>query len=349
MKLYQIIGSVALLLAGVTSCANHDPFGDRMDIGQILPTVYWEQNSTVVKAGTYATFKGQYYTSADHQIDRSEVWALTKREQSAQATCKLTSSLSYTKIFTLTDTVRQTSIMGTYAHSKAEWDGYEYTLTDSFPTSRTLGPVSWVEPAEWDQEKFDSYYPATFQQEFVDYVVNALTKDSTYIADLRRVYINYDFPKSIFEQLNAKYNLDIPTDTATADKSDRWFVTETDEVDHYYYTTVVDGVTIIHEIQNESDAPSGANVYPVYKSSPWLLCRYSDDTGGKITSVRREYMPYWKDLISTIPFTAWIYNTADKVYAVEYSRTYFLEPEFRVIDEKGKVGVTTDNKEITLN
>ena len=91
------------------------------------------------------------------------------------------------------------------------------------------------------------------------------------------------------------------------------------------------------------------NVQPVYKSAFWLFSRYSDDTGGKITTVRRQYMPYFKSMLETIPFTSWIYNTADKAYTVNFNRTYFLEPQFRVYDTDGKVGVTTDNKEVTLN
>ena len=239
-------------------------------------------------------------------------------------------------------------MVASYPHSKAEWDGYEYVLTDSFPTSRTLAPVTWINPEEWDQEKFDSYYPSTFQQEFKDYMVNALTKDSTYYNDLRNVYINYEFPAELFEQLNGQYNIDFPTVTASADKSDAWFTT--DEVDHYYYITVGDdGSAVYHEIAQESDAPAGVNVQPVYKSAYWLFSRYSDDTGGKITTVRRQYMPYFKSMIETIPFTSWIYNTSDKAFTVNFSRTYYLEPQFRVYDTDGKVGVTTDNKEVTLN
>ena len=152
----------------------------------------------------------------------------------------------------------------------------------------------------------------------------------------------------MFEQLNAQYGIDFPTDTITADKSNNWFTT--DEVDHYYYITVAeDGTAVYHEIAEESAAPAGANVQAVYKSAFWLFSRYSDDTGGKITTVRRQYMPYFKSLIETIPFTSWIYNTADKAYTVNFNRTYYLEPEFRVYDTDGKVGVTTDNKEVTLN
>ncbi len=348
MKRYRLYGLIALVALLASSCAIHDPFADNGELGQVLPTVDWEQGSTVVKAGRYATFKGKYYTTAEKAIDHSEVWCLIKREQTATATSKLTTSLAYTKNYSLTDTVRSSQMVATYAHSKAEWDGYEYVLADSFPTSRTLAPVTWVNPSEWDQEKFDSYYPSTFQEEFMAYMVNALTKDSTYYNDLRNVYINYNFPLSLFEQLNAQYGIDFPTDTITADKSNNWFTT--DEVDHYYYITVAeDGTAVYHEIAEESAAPAGANVQAVYKSAFWLFSRYSDDTGGKITTVRRQYMPYFKSMIETIPFTSWIYNTADKAYTVNFNRTYYLEPEFRVYDTDGKVGVTTDNKEVTLN
>ena len=348
MKRYKIYGLLALMALLTASCAIHDPFADNGELGQVLPTVDWEQGSTVVKAGRYATFKGKYYTTAEKAIDHSEVWCLIKRQQTATATSKLTTSLAYTKNYSLTDTVRSSQMVATYPHSKAEWDGYEYVLTDSFPTSRTLAPVAWVNPETWDQERFDSYYPSTFEQEFKAYMVNALTKDSTYYNDLRNVYIKYNFPIELFEQLNVQYGIDFPTDTTTDDKSNAWYTT--DEVDHYYYITVADdGTAVYHEIANESDAPAGVNVQPVYKSAFWLFSRYSDDTGGKITAVRRQYMPYFKSMLETIPFTSWIYNTADKAYTVSFNRTYFLEPQFRVYDTDGKVGVTTDNKEVTLN
>lgn len=348
MKRYIKYALMAMAALTVTSCAIHDPFADKGELGQVLPTVDWEQGSTVVKAGNYASFKGKYYTTAEKAIDHSEVWCLIKREQTATATSKLTTSLAYTKNYALTDTVRSSQMVATYPHSKAVWDGYEYVLTDSFPTSRTLAPVTWVNPEQWDQEKFDSYYPSTFQQEFMDYMVNALTKDSTYYNDLRNVYINYAFPVELIEQLNAQYGIDFPTDTAMADKSNAWYTT--DEVDHYYYITVADdGTAVYHEIDAESDAPAGAKVQPVYKSSFWLFSRYSDDTGGKITAVRRQYMPFFTSMLRAIPFTSWIYSTADKSYTVNFSRKYSLLPQYRVYDTDGKMGATTDNKEVNLN
>ena len=347
MKFYHITLMAALAALAMSSCAVHDPFADYMEIGQMLPTVDWEQNSVLVKAGNYATFKAKYYTAEGLEIDHSEVWTLIRRSQTSEATSKLTSSLTYTKSISLSDTVRSMQLQETYAHSKAEWDGHEYVLNDSFPTSRTLAPQAWVTPTEWDEDKFNQYYPSTFKDEFVNHMVTYLTRDSAYYNDLRNIYIKYDFTAEQFAALNQKYGVEFPTETESDKKSDAWFVTE--EVDHYYYETVVDGVTVIKEIASPTDAPSGVNVYEVYKSSPWLMCRYSDNTGGKITYVRREYMPYWKELISSIPFEDWIYNTADKSYAINFTRSYSLLPEFRVYDKNGKYGKTTDNKEVSLN
>jgi hypothetical protein len=351
MKIYNKIGFVALTLAFMTSCAVHDPFTDNLEIGQTVPTVSWEIGSTVAKAGSYVSFKGKYYTSADRTIDHSEVWGMVTRSTSAAATCRRTTSLSYTKTITPNDTVRNATMLQTYPHAKATWDGWEYVLADSFQVSQTLSPVSWSEPAAFDQEKFDLYYPSTFQSEFMTTVINYLTKDSTYYNDLRNIYINYEFTKEQFEALNTKYGFNMPTVTDAGEKSDAWSVT--DVVDHYYYITIdsVNGkaVKTEHEITNKTDAPAGVKVYDVYKSAEWVFCRYSDDTGGKITSVRAKYMPYWKELISEIPFKDWIYNTTDKNYSVSFNRKYTIIPTFRVYDTEGKMGTDSEAKSIELN
>ena len=74
MKHKIIYGMIALMALLTTSCAIHDPFADNGQLGQVLPTVDWEQGSTVVKAGRYASFKGKYYTTSEKAIDHSEVW-----------------------------------------------------------------------------------------------------------------------------------------------------------------------------------------------------------------------------------------------------------------------------------
>lgn len=353
MKIYNKLAIVATSLLAMTSCGVHDPFADNMDLGQIVPTVSWELGSTVAKAGSEVSFKGKYYTTAeDASIDHSEVWAMVVRTESAAATLKLVSSPAYTKTVNSTDTVRSSQLIQSYPHSDAKWDGYEYVLDATFGTSRTLGPISWVDAKEWDIDQFNMYYPSTFQDEFKETVVNYLTKDSTYYASLRQVYTNYNFTTEQFEKVNAQYastGLSIPTVTDNEGKTDLWF-TDTQVVDHYYYETVnSDGTTTIHEIAKAEDAPEGVNAYEVYKSSPWVMCRYSNDTGSAITYVRHEYMPLWKSLIELIPFEDWIYNESDKIYTVDFSRKYNIIPQYKVIDTKGKVGTDTDSKSIDLN
>lgn len=348
MKILNILGSLAILVSLATACAVHDPFADNMEIGQVVPTVSWEL-SNVGKAGGYINFKAKYYTSDEHSIDHSEVWGLLTRNTEAKATCRLTTSLSYTKTVTSTDTVRNYSLLASYPHSKAEWDDHEYVLVDSFPVSATLAPVAWVEPKEFDEERFDMYYPASFQQEFMDHVIEYLTRDSTYYNDLRNIYINYDFTAEQFESLNAKYGLNLPTETESGQKSDLWFV-NANVVDHYYYITVDEaGIKTEHEIASPDDAPAGVNVYDVYESCDWVYSRYSDDTGGRITSVRPQYMPAWKELLTFIPFKDWIYNSGENTYSVNFTRQYILYPQFRVFDENGKMGKDTESKYIELN
>lgn len=349
MKLYNKIGLFALSVVGMSSCAINDPFNDKMEIGQELPTVSWELGSAVCKAGEDMNFKGKFYASPNNEIDHAEVWAAVTRTEVASATCKLTSTLAYTKTVSISDTVRRSQFVSKYSLEQAEWVNHEYILNASFPTSRTLSTVSWVNPVEWDQEKFDGYYPTTFQSEFVETIVNYLTKDSTYYTDLRHVYVNFDFKAEQFEALNAKYNVNFPTEVETGIKSDLWFSNTEKVVWQYYITIDAKGNKVINEVKDPSEAPDDAVLYDVYDSSFWVLCRYSDDIGAPVTQVRAEYIPYLKDLVSQIKFTEWIYNNSDQWYTVTFSRSYNLIPTFRVYDKKGKIGTDTDAKEIELN
>lgn len=358
MKLYNKLALIAAGLTLVSSCSVNDPFADKMELGQVLPTVSWELSSTVCKAGDEASFLAKYYTTAENtSIDHCEVWALITSTESASATQKLITTPSYTLNVSSTDTVRGYHLLCSYPHSMAELSNTEYHLSSSFPTSNTLSPITWDSPATWDQDKFDMYYPADFQTSFCAQMVEYLTNDSTYFSGLRQVYINYDFTQEQIDAVNAKYpNLTpIPFSDSQEEgetKGDLWFDVDTKTIDHYYYTTLENGVTVEHEIATVADAPSSidsAKIFPVYKSPHWVFCRYSDDTGGAVTSVRHEYMPLWKELVSLIPFTSWIFDSTNNVYSVTFNRSYTLSPKFRVIDSNGKVGTDTEDKAIELS
>ncbi|MDE6266578.1 MAG: hypothetical protein K2M07_04415 [Muribaculaceae bacterium] len=351
--------SLTLALAALTlgSCAKHDIIGDKAELGQRVPTAYWEVGSTTCKAGEDFTFKGKYYTEDGHTPDHAEVWYSVERAESAAATVKLPgNTLSYTQTVNGSEIVRSNQMIASFPHSMGEWDGHEYVLNASVPTSSTLSPVDWKSPKEWDQDKYDTYYPAEFAQEFCDKVVEYLTKDSTYLSALQNTYINYPFTNEQFAAVNAKYNVDLPTDIdqtkPEADKSDRWFTTRVhndSKVVGYYYTSLdANGVTVVHEVPLDYVNPD-VNLYPVYSSSPWLFCRYDDEVGAIINSVRAAYMPAFKELVQQISFQDWIYDSSNQCYSVTFARTYSLESTFHVIDTEGNRGKAADIRVISIN
>lgn len=400
MKLYNKLGMFALAAVTLASCAKNDPFADNMELGQKLPTVSWELGSSTCKAGEEASFKGKYYfDESDEQknnIDHSEVWAMISKSESAAATFKMVNSYSFTKTEILNDTVRSSQLIKRYEHKDLEWNAtktiadynkvydpegmwedeggkynseyhidrsnhYEYILTGTIPTSRTLSPVNWVAPNSWDEEKFEMLYPKAFQEEFNAKVVTDLTKDSTYYTALRDVYTTYDFTAEQFQQLNAKHGINFPTVTVSEDKQTAWTTYHAEPwkdaqnqtqpatpVVGKYYITVVNGITYYNEVPLDYVNPD-VNLYDVYQSSPWIFCRYDDDLGKVISTVRASYIPYLKDLVSLVPFTAWIYDSSERAYTVTFSRKYKLVPVFKVVGTNNKIGYTTDDKEIELN
>lgn len=383
MKIMNKIGMIALAAGVMTSCAVNDQFGDFMELGQTVPTVSWELGSATCKAGSEATFKAKYYFQGkDDMIDHTEVWALVSRTQSAAATCKLTTGLSYTKTVNTTDTVRALSLMRRYEHKSLEWNadksiadynkvyaedgqwedaggkynsdyhidmtnGYEYVLTASFPTSQTLIPVTWNNPQTFDAERFDQLYPEDFKDEFKATVINYLTKDSLYYSDVRKIYLTYDFTTETLSSLAAKNNVNFPTEAGEDAKKDLWVV-DTEKVTGKYYIEVKDGVTYYKEVPLDYTAPEGVTLYDVYQAPEWVFCRYSDDAGAILTSIRASYIPFFKDLLASIPFEDWIYG-ADGSYGISFSREYKMVPFFKAVDVNGKVGTTTNDKELSLN
>ena len=375
MKLQYKIGAVALAVVAMTSCSQHDPFEDILTPGQAVPTVNWALGSTVANAGDSVAFEGKYYTDKEHTPDHAEVWSNVVVTESAAATLGLTQSLKYTQTVNTVDTVRTSQVVASFPHSMAKWNGHEFVLNAKFPTSVTLKSVKWTKVAEWDQNRFDSYYPADFMSSFTAKVNDYLTKDSTYYNDLRHVYVNYGFTLNQIQEVISKYpqlpGLDKLLLEDAGQKSDAWYTKitvesgkeEVENVVGYYYLELVGDVNVYREVALDDpkletvDGKQFYNVsetlkvpaYKVYESSPWVFCRYDDNRGEVIATVRGNYMPVFKDLIALIPFTDWIYNSADKVYSVTFDRKYSLGVVFKVVDTVGNVGYTTEVKEVSLN
>ena len=353
MKLQYKLGAIALSVVALSSCEMNDPYGDVVEVGQPVPTVSWELGGSVATAGDSVSFLGKYYAEKGRTIDHSEVWALVSKEESCEATLRLSSSLAYTKSVGFSDTIRMSQKVSEYPHSQAEWDGYEFVLNAKFPTSQTLKTLIWQNIPKWDADKFAAYFPQGFKEEFVEHVLGEMVKDACY-NDLRHVYINYDFSVDQFQSVIAKHaELDaaILNKLALVDageKSDAWYTDVEKVVGKYYKTVDAEGKTVYNEVGLDFNDPN-IPVYNVYESSAWVFCRYDDDQGKILTSVRPEYIPLFKDLITLIPFQDWIYNVGEKQYAVSFKRSYGLGVVFKVYDTDGNVGYTTEPKKVSLN
>ncbi|MCM1033499.1 MAG: hypothetical protein NC405_07055 [Odoribacter sp.] len=354
MKLQYKLGLIAMGGIMMSSCARHDIINDVAPVGQEVPAAYWTLNSTVVKAGEDFTFNGKYSVGPGYTADHSEVWYQIVRTEEASVTSKLGgTSLGYNHKSTITDTIRTYQSMASFPHSAAVWDGHEFILDGSVSVSRTLAPVKWADITTWDQENFDLYYPEGFAEGFLSTVLGYLTDEETsqnYYNALRSVYISYDFTN---EQFVANGFPEVDLEQPEADKSDRWFsttVASDDAIVGYYYYTVEGDKNIVHEISiEENETFTAEPTYPVYKSADWVFCRYDDNAGAIISSVRSEWLPRFRALLETIPFEDWIYDTANACYKVDFARSFTLNTQFRVYDTEGNEGRAYDVISINVN
>lgn len=354
MKLQYKIACLALAAAAMSSCARHDVIDKNGTLGPDVPAAYWVLNSTVCKAGSEFTFNGKYSTAPGYTADRSEVWYQVVRTEEASVLSKLGgTALGYTHKSTKVDTIRSFQSMAVFPHSAAVWDGHEFILDGSVPVSRTLAPVKWADIAVWDQDNFNSYYPEGFAEGFLSTVIGYLTDEATapqYYNSLRSVYISYNFSNELFA---ANGFPEIDMEQPDADKSDKWFATtqaSDDAIVGYYYYTVENDKNVVHEISIEENKNfTEYPTYPVYKSAEWVFCRYDDNAGAIVSSVRTEWLPRFRALLETIPFQDWIYDTANACYKVDFTRSFSLNAQFRVYDTEGHEGRAYDVLTITVN
>lgn len=361
MKIQNKLGifAAATALLSMGSCANHDLIPDIAPVGQPVPTVYWEVGSTACKAGESFSFQGKYTVEPGKTPDRSEVWYQIVRDDNAGITAKLGgASLNYTKSIAVNDTMRSFQKHAEFPHALAEWSGHEFIINGTVPVSRTLVPVSWVDAAVWDQDRFDTYFPEGFAKEFLEQVYSYLTDPATansYYNALRAVYLNYNFTNEQFKAVGLP-ELDLTGDDGGAGvKSDAWFsTTEASDdavVGMYYITLDAEGNAVYNEVAVDYQPAEGQVLYPVYKSAEWVFCRYDDNAGAIVATVRPEWLPKFRTLIEQIPFQEWIYDSANAVYKVDFTRNYSVRAQFRAYDTEGNEGITsnTDLKTITIN
>ncbi len=378
MKLQYKLGIMALGLIAFTSCEKNDPFADHLEIGQRVPTCYWEVGSTTCKAGEYFLFKGQYYTEDGHTPSHSEVWYNVTRTDEASATAKIAGpGFSITKSYLVNDTVRTDLPAGRFDHSLAVWDEYQFVLIDSVQVSETLSPVAWNFPVDWKSEEknFNAYFAPDFAEDFEKNVDTLILKDS-YYGSLRYLYINRKFDTKLFDSLTGlnttediqnhkDYDANDENSLVTV-KSALWYDYDnmggkTAKVVRYYYTVIDEkGKEKYIEVKEDEvyeqngayilHADSTTRTYAVYDSAPWVFSRFDDDLGAVVSSVREEYIPAFSEaLVKPITFDEWIYSNSDKNHSIMFNRKYLLNAKFKVYDTEGNIGVAHTTYPININ
>lgn len=371
MKIQYKLGLMAVGLLALSSCEKHDLVADNMAIGQRVPTVYWTVGSTACKAGEEFSFEGKYYTEDGHQPSHSEVWYSIIREDVMSAQVKLVSSLAFTQQTTVTDTIRTSQHIKSFPHSLAVYNGHEYVINGTVPTSSTLSPVQWQNKSSvWDdavQKQFDVYFPEGFEEGFV---ADAKSKTMASESVLRDVYCTYTgFTPEVVGEINNTHGTTLPTDFSDEEggmtKAQLWYrITDSNTdaekkdaiVGYYYRNDAGNDVSVATEEVGDSLGNKyillNGNLtfcYPVYDASHWLYCRYDNDAGSIVTTVLPEYTAAFEALVDMITFPEWIKGSAADGYVATFKRTHKLSTDFKVVDTEGNVGKYSTPYEITLN
>ena len=168
MKSYKIIALV-LLAVGISACAKHDFLDEDTITGKVGPEAYWEIKSSAITAGDSMQFTAQYY-SAKQAIDHSEAWNNIDEKVEYTVICPWVTTFSYSKTSNTSEHKRISQFITRYAHSEDFWSDslHAYTFTGYFPVSRTLSPVVWNHPSDYDADKMESYFGKEFMQSFRD-------------------------------------------------------------------------------------------------------------------------------------------------------------------------------------
>lgn len=180
-----------LFAIALMSCEKHDPVDDQAMISKPVPTSYWELKSSEVPAGKKASFVAQYYGMEGAKIKDIAICHDVKEHISYTLECPLVTTFKYSISFDTLSLARQFQPLHFYDHSESFWNNAKkaYVFDSSFMVSNTLSPVIWKEVTEYDQEKFDMYFPKTIESTFLDELYPKLA-----VADLRKI-LTIDNPR----------------------------------------------------------------------------------------------------------------------------------------------------------
>ena len=238
-----------------------------------------------------------------------------------------------------------------YNHSEDMWSDslHAYVLTDKFPISNTLAPISWVQPK--DLKDFDKNLNAYFGQDFAKNFKDSLTRTKMNDGD-KRHYAAY---------MNVLQGLSHLTDTILTPNGDRmpyvqWITDSTynantatwvrdfKQIDTIWSKTDFDTLnTIIRDTFKVTTNRYGKKDTTYYTDTTYVLHPIMVETNYVYDQIVHAIDSVWENHVT---FQDLIYGSEG--YSIEYKREYYINAELRIYDEKGTYS-KTDSKEININ
>ena len=340
--------ALGLLLVAAASCEKHDPFDENTITGAVGPETYWTIESSMVKAGESMGFTGQYYSTVA-KIDHSEVWYELFEKEDKLVTASLIKAFTYSHTSNTTNQKRMLQTIQSYAHSEDLWSDSlrAYVLTDRFPVSNTLSPISWVQPKDLNgfDKNLHAYFGENFAAEFKAGVTAKMNP-----SEEERNYAAY---------MNVLQGLSLLTDTITTPNGDQmpyvqWMTDSTFNANTNTWNKFFKQNDTIWSKVNFDTIGFQVDSTPIKQGRPPVIVGYEYDT----TYITK---PWVDEVIEVYPQ---IKHALDSVwenhvtfydlilgadgYSIEYQRNYYINAELRIYDEKGTYS-KTDSKEIGIN
>ena len=341
--------ALGLLLITIASCEKHDLFDENTITGAVGPETYWTVESDMVKAGESMGFTGQYYSTVA-KIDHSEVWYELFEEEYKLVTASLIKAFTYSVTGNTTSQKRMLQTIKSYKHSEDLWNDSlrAYILTDKFPVSNTLSPISWVQPK--DLEGFDKNLNAYFGESFAAEFKAGVTAKMNPTADERNyaAYMNVLQGLSLLGDTIVTPNGDLMpyikwmTDSAFNANTNTWnkFFKKNDTIwSKVNFDTV--GIQIDTTFKTTGRPPKQDTTWiydTTYLTKPWV-----DQVVDVYPQIKHALDSVWENHVTFYDLIL----GADG-YTIEYKRDYYINAELRVYDEKGNYS-KTDARKIGIN
>ena len=359
--------ALGLILMTAVACEKHDLFDENTITGAVGPEAKWDIASSMIKAGESMEFTGQYYsTVADNYIDHSEVWYELFEKEDKLVTASLIKSFSYSYTSNTTAQKRMLQTIQSYAHSEDLWNDtlHAYVLSDKFPISYTLSPVSWAQPK--DTNAFTKNLHAYFGENFAADFKQGLTAKMNPSAEERH-YGAY---------MNVINGLSLLTDTILTPNGDRmryvdWMVDSAfnANTNQWNYSFKVmdtiwskedfDTLDIIIKDTFSVSKPDryGKRDTTYFTDTTYITHPVFLSTVDVYPQIKQALDSVWENHVSFYDLIQ-----GPDGYSIEYKREYFVNAELRIYDKKGfdpakhqegaYTGGTyskTDAKEIAIN